>query len=165
MMLWRWNDETEQWQGHPLETANPIPLGPGILLPVEKGRCCLLVQQGPNLMVNGFPSLPLRILKDRDEIRVTGQTVYFTTESPPQIALFISKGKDVFCGRCKGRMSEGELSVQCPGCGTSHHQKEGLSCWSYDTRCSGCDQPTAGLSWQPEPLRSCRSGGHGKQNG
>ncbi len=156
MMLWQWDNQTERWRAHALQPGKPFSLSPhALLLPLAGKRCGLMVRE--EVMVNGLPSLPLHMLVDRDEIRVGRETVYFSTESAAEIVLFAGQGKEISCGRCKGKLKEEEASIQCPRCQAWHHQTEALPCWMYDAKCSSCEQPTTGISWQPEPLRR-RSG-------
>lgn len=151
MIVWRWKEEENEWQAQRLEPKRRRNLDPhAILLPLRRGRCGLLARG--DVTVNGLPPLAFRVLEDRDEIRVNGEVLYFSVEAPAEVVRFVPEGKEVFCGRCKGKMQEGEASVQCQ-CGAWHHQTERLSCWTYDGKCSSCDQPTAGISWRPEPLR------------
>jgi hypothetical protein len=160
MMLWRWDHETRQWRAHPLQLEQAVSLSPyALLLPLPGGRCGLFARE--QITVNGFSSLPLRILADRDEIRVGEEAVYFSLESAAEVVPFTAQATEVFCGRCKGKMKDGEAAVPCPRCKAWHHQAEMLSCWTYDAKCSSCAQPTAGISWQPEPLAAsspCLSG-------
>ena len=152
-MLYRWDCETEDWQSISLEAGQPVRLGAALFVAQAKGRHCLLVADGGTVTVDGLPSLPLRVLADKDEVRVGHELCYFSAQSAAGVVPFTGESGDILCSRCKGKMSVGDLAVQCPRCGAWHHQTEALPCWTYDSRCSGCDQPTHGVSWQPEPLQ------------
>jgi hypothetical protein len=150
MFLWRWEAWDGVWRAEPLAAGEAVALGPRVLaLPLSSGGCGLLVVG--RVFVNGVPALPLRVLQDRDEIRVDDQSMYFSTDGPADVVPFFG-APTVRCGRCQGPMQMGELAVQCPRCRTWHHQAPDLSCWSYGPQCPGCGRPTTGAAWQPEPL-------------
>jgi hypothetical protein len=150
MFLWRWEGREGVWRAEPLAAGVMVALGPRVLaLPLTSGGCGLLVEG--RVAVNGVPALPLRVLQDRDEIRVDDQSLYFSIDGPVVVIPF-SGGSSLRCGRCQGPMQTGEAAVQCPRCQAWHHQTPDLSCWSYGPRCTGCGCPTTGELWQPEPL-------------
>jgi hypothetical protein len=111
---------------------------------------------GPPVRVNGSPLLlGVRVLRDKDEIRIQGSRFFFSTESQPHIEPFPGSAKTTFCPRCKEAIEKDSPAVRCPGCGVWHHQSEDLPCWTYDARCALCDQPSAldaGYRWTPEEL-------------
>ncbi len=150
MFLWRWDSPAGVWRAEPLAAGAGVALGPRVLaLPLTSGGCGLLVEG--RVAVNGVPALPLRVLQDRDEIRVDGESMYFSIDGPADVVPF-SGASSVRCGRCQGEMQEGVPAVQCPRCRSWHHQTPVLPCWSYGPQCSGCDRPTSGAAWQPAPL-------------
>jgi hypothetical protein len=159
MILWRWSEELNEWQALTLEAGKPCSLSDDCQLqPLAQRNCSLLVRGHSHVRVNGIAPLPLRVLEDRDEICVAGEAFYFSIESAPEIVYFSVQDKEFYCARCKGKLEEGTLSVKCPRCSAYHHESEGLCCWSYGDRCSAnCAQPTAGYSWQPEPLHKKRA--------
>ncbi|MCX6901645.1 MAG: hypothetical protein NT105_23440 [Verrucomicrobia bacterium] len=123
----------------------------------------LLVHPGAALRVNGQAvTLGVRILRDRDEIRVGGlrpATLFFSTERMASVKSFPGSDRPVHCPRCKTELAAGTPAVRCPNpqCGLWHHQApdSNLPCWTYDTRCASCDQQTAldaGYRWTPEGL-------------
>jgi len=147
-MIRRWEDEQQIWQSIPVEDR--MSLGSSdVLLTLQAGRCGLLTNR-TDVKVNGFSAMPLRILTDKDEIRVGGEVFYFGVDSDWQAVPF-KETKQICCARCKGNIGQGEMSVQCR-CGAWFHQSDTIQCWTYDVRCSSCDQPTTGISWLPEPL-------------
>jgi hypothetical protein len=153
MMLWRWDHDVECWQPLHLPTGEPLPLSrDALFLPLRQHLRCALLSRGGVAKVNGLPTLLLCVLSDRDAIEVNGETVYFTLDSVPEVVVFAAQGQEVFCGRCKAKLHEGEQVIQCPRCKAWHHQSSALSCWTYAARCSGCEQPTSEFSWTPEPL-------------
>ena len=100
----------------------------------------------------------IRILADRDAIRVPGlPTMYYSTERLAQIEAFPNT-EHVFCPRCKLIISEGDSAVCCPQCGVWHHERvpEDKNCWSYAETCALCDQSTdldsASFRWTPDRL-------------
>jgi hypothetical protein len=121
-----------------------------MLIPLGSEGCGLLAQG--EVTVNGLPALPFHLLADRDEIRLGDEIFYFSSEGPAEVVPFRDQAGRVLCGRCKGEMREGEGAVRCPGCAAWHHETAPLPCWTYDGTCSSCGRPTAGFSWQPEPL-------------
>lgn len=160
MVLWRWDAPGECWKAMPLPAKQGFPLGSqATFVPLKSGRCGLLAKGA--VTINGISALPLRILGDRDEIMVAGETLHFSTEGPVEVVPFPGQSAEVRCGRCQGEMREGEAAVRCPGCGAWHHQMEALACWSYDGKCSACEQPTPGVAWQPEPLTTRKGEVHG----
>jgi hypothetical protein len=105
--------------------------------------------------VGGRPlSLGLRVLADRDEIRVEGAgTVFFSTEVLPRVEPFPIRDRQLFCGRCKDPLVPEKPAVRCPDCGVWHHQCERRGCWTYAEKCAMCDRATAldqGFRWTPE---------------
>ena len=106
--------------------------------------------------VNGAPlDVGIRVLRDRDELRVDGCRVYFSTESLAELVPFPGADRPVFCARCKLEISAGTPAVRCPACTVWHHQTDRLPCFTYRETCSTCPQPSAldaGYRWSPEEL-------------
>lgn len=150
MFLWRWESREGVWRAEPLAAGEAVTLGPRVqALPLTSDGCGLLVEG--RVTVNGALTLPLRVLQDRDEIRIDDQTLCFSIDGPADIVPF-SGVSSVRCGRCQGGMQEGEPAVLCPRCQAWHHQTPLLSCWTYGPQCPRCGRPTTGAAWQPEPL-------------
>lgn len=105
--------------------------------------------------VNGSPLVGgVRVLRDRDEIRIGPIRAFFSEEELPRVVPFPGADEPVLCPRCKTPLSVGEPSVRC-SCGLWYHQSSDLPCWAYAETCSLCDQPTAldaGYRWSPETL-------------
>lgn len=136
--------------------------------PLEKDRpsWCLFGPRTGTVRVNGFPLVGgLRLLRDRDEIRVDGAGIgrcFFSTEEPPRIESYSPPraGADSLdpehaprCPRCQEPLSAGEPVVRCPGCRVLFHQdpENGLPCWTYGN-CSICGRETdldGGHLWSP----------------
>jgi hypothetical protein len=117
----------------------------------------LLVSAGSDVRINGFaPVADVRVLQDRDEIRVTPTgALFFSTEMLARVEEFPGSERAVFCGRCRQAMEKGQMAVRCPHsrCGIWYHQTGKLPCWTYAPSCGFCPQPTsldAGFSWIPE---------------
>lgn len=153
MVLWRWDHSQVGWKAVPFPPGEVFPLGLQLkFVPLKSGRYGLLVVG--RVTVNGVPALPLRVLQDKDEIRIIdGERLYFSSDGPAEVIQF-SGGTSVRCGRCQGPMQEGKGAVCCPRCGAWHHQTGELPCWTCDQQCSGsgCGRPTSGAAWQPESL-------------
>lgn len=113
-----------------------------------------------NVQVNGLPVLTgLRVLNDRDEIRLGSAWVFFSTERLPRVETFTGSATPVSCPRCccPIEIENGvpPSVVRCPGCDTLHHEKPDRNCWTHGEKCSICPQPTdltAGYRWMPEDL-------------
>jgi hypothetical protein len=148
MMIRRWKEDKQIWQGSPVEDR--VSLGRSEMLVIPRAARCGLLASGTDITVNGFPAMPLCILTDKDELRVDGEVVYFSVESA-WTAVPFKEPNQIFCARCKGAIKRDGMSVQCR-CGAWFHQSDAIQCWTYDVRCSSCDQPTTGISWLPEPL-------------
>jgi hypothetical protein len=117
----------------------------------------LIAGAGSGVSVNGLPlATGLRIVTDRDEIRIPGvSNLYFSTESLARVEEFSGSGQTLFCPRCKQEIEKGSMAVRCPSCGVWHHQTEELNCWTYSEVCALCTYATdinAGFRWTPEEL-------------
>lgn len=99
-------------------------------------------------------ALGVRVLSDRDEIRVEGVgTMFFSTETLARIEPFPHADRGFHCARCKLALEPGAPAVRCPACGVWHHQAERRGCWTYAPACAMCDQatdPVAGFRWTPD---------------
>lgn len=104
----------------------------------------------------------VKLLSDRDEVRMHRVRLFFSSESLAQVepipAANTHSGK---CPRCTRGFEPGQLSVKCPKCGIWSHQFEGgdgiegRKCWTYAPGCASCGHPTAldaGYAWTPEEL-------------
>ena len=146
--------QDEQWQ--------PREVRAGLLDSSAQVRLCaggneawvLIASPAAWVRVNGRPiALGIRSLRDRDEIVIGPSRYYFSTERRACIAPFPGAGGAVICPRCRKEIAKNSPAVRCPSCGTFHHQREGLACWSYSAKCGLCDADTAldaGFRWQPE---------------
>jgi hypothetical protein len=115
----------------------------------------LVAGSARDVRVNGAAlSLGIRVMKDRDEIRIRGTgTLFFSTESLARVEPFKADGHRLYCPRCKQQIEEGTSAVRCPGCAVWYHQDESLPCWTYSEVCALCPQQTsldAGYRWTPE---------------
>ena len=156
--LWMQDDE-RQWGIMPLEQEN-YRLTAGAVRGRHphgaRGETWLIESGcGREVSVNGRPLwLGLRVLRDKDQICVPAVgRFYFATERLAKVEPFPGATQPVYCARCKELVEPGALSVQCPQCGTWHHQSDDLPCWTYAERCALCDQPTAldgRYRWTPE---------------
>jgi hypothetical protein len=138
-------------------------LGVALVRQAANDTWILLAEPSAPVYVNG-QAVPLgvRILRDRDEIRVGRMqpaTLFFSTERMASVEPFPGADRAIHCPRCKTELAVGVPAVRCPNpqCGLWHHQAPGsnLPCWTYDTRCASCDQQTAldaGYRWTPEGL-------------
>jgi hypothetical protein len=116
-----------------------------------------VADEGAEIVVNGLPlRLGVRALSDRDEIRVAGAgTVFFSTETLARPVPFPGGPHPVSCARCHQDITPGVAAVRCPRCGVWHHECDALHCWTYESHCQLCAQPSAldaGFGWSPEDL-------------
>ena len=118
------------------------------------GAWLLFAPAGEQARVNGLRFPGIRLLRDRDEIRVCRQTFFFSTERLASIEAYTSPAK-AFCPRCRQEITNGTPAVQCPGCGVWHHENGDLSCWTYGGNCTLCPQKTPlidSYQWTPEAM-------------
>jgi len=109
------------------------------------------------ILINGVPLVAgIRVLRDRDEIRLSGaDRLFFSTECLASAEPFPGLGQAVFCPRCKQEIAPQSDAVKCPQCEAWHHQSAEFPCWTYSERCALCDQLSnldAGYRWTPESL-------------
>lgn len=113
----------------------------------------LLCAADSNVLVNGSPTFGIRILADRDEVRVGRQQFYFSAERVVRPEPFA--GPDgTRCARCGIAILKETLAAQC-GCGLWFHESQDSGCFLYADRCCGCESPTAidaGFCWSPDGL-------------
>ena len=117
----------------------------------------LLAAPDTGVWVNASPlSEGLRVLADRDAIRIPGAPpLFFATDQSVERIPF-PDDQPLPCPRCRDPIQLGDMAVRCPGCGIWHHQHPERECWSYGSSCCNCNQPSAaaavGQSWSPEVL-------------
>lgn len=115
-----------------------------------------VVVAGAAVRVNGRAlDTGIAVLRDRDELLVTGRRAYFSTETLASIEPFPGADRPAICPRCKLTIEPHTPSVVCPACKVRHHQSEALPCWTYATKCALCDQPSvlgSGYRWVPDEL-------------
>lgn len=114
----------------------------------------LIVSAGSGIRVNscGVPA-GLRVLADRDEIRVGAEASYFSSETLAAVEPFPGADRPTYCGRCRQPIEVGSPAVRCAGCGIWYHQGADLPCYTYAEKCTFCGHPTAldsGFAWVPE---------------
>jgi hypothetical protein len=168
-LIWTHCEQNRCWQPFPLngeivgitgDPREPVVRGKAgavIIVPGPLGGAAwaLLCSPGVEVFVNGDPVvLGIRMLMDRDSIRLRGgECVFFSTESLARIVPY-SGARAIPCARCKTDIAPGTLAVRCQ-CGAWHHQEGALACFTYDQKCANCDRPTAmngGYLWSPEGL-------------
>ena len=174
--IWHESATGGEWKIWPLEkSAQPLPLlcpakDEAVVAameatdshavrctPTADGAWLLLTEPGADVRVNGHRlHLGIRLLHDQDHIHLGGHGHYFfSTEQLATVTACPALGRPVFCPRCKLPLIAGKESVQCPSCGTRHHQDDEKPCWTYDATCAVCGQPSAldaGFRWTPKEL-------------
>ncbi len=106
-----------------------------------------------DVRLNGAPvDAGLRILADRDEIRVGGEVRYFSTESFAVVEPLPATGRTLYCARCRLEIEAGSPGICCPTCGVWYHQSAKMPCWTYAPKCGFCPRPTgeSGFAFTPE---------------
>lgn len=128
-----------------------------VLRPLAGGSGWALVARsgaGARVRVNGEPLLgDLRVLADRDQLRLGDEALYFSTENPARVEPLAQAERPLACPRCRQTIAPATPAVRCPACGVWHHQSEELPCWTYAPTCALCPRSTdlqAGLQWSPE---------------
>jgi hypothetical protein len=152
MTWWRWNNEEKFWQPTLVPPDAAFVVGDHTrLLPVGSARHWALLTADAAATVNGRPCLPIEILDDRDEVRLTGDHFCLSTHSPADPLAFsaaTAANRNVRCARCQSDLLEGDRVVRCGHCRAYHH----ASCESYDARCQKCGLPMSGPAWMPDPV-------------
>jgi hypothetical protein len=165
--LWVQEPDASEWHvaalegdTHAADSGRPVPAETGAgdptgdaLLHALGGLWVLIA--GEAVRVNGMPLFGgVRVLRDRDEIRVGSHRAFFSEEEPPRVVPFPGADQPVLCPRCKQPLVVGDPSVRC-ACGLWYHQSTDLPCFSYSDHCAHCDRPTAldaGYRWSPDAL-------------
>jgi hypothetical protein len=97
----------------------------------------------------------MRVLRDRDEVRVGAHRSFYSDEELPRVVAFsAAEHPPVDCVRCRQPLRAGDLAVRCP-CLVWYHQSADLPCYEYTDRCGVCGGRTAldaGFRWSPEGL-------------
>jgi hypothetical protein len=130
--------------------ADPVVL---VRVHREDAPWALLAAPHANVRVNGSPVFGIRLLADRDEVRLNRQQWYFTSERLIRPELFPGP-EGTCCARCREVIDIGTVAVRC-GCSLWFHHTEEYGCWQYADRCCGCEAPTtidADFKWSPEGL-------------
>jgi hypothetical protein len=118
-------------------------------------RTALVLPAGAAARVNGRPVLGgLRVLEHKDEVLIGRSRLFYSAESTPVVVVYrrAEGARSPTCPLCRGPVRDGDLAVQCPGCGRWFHQGD-KPCWTYAPTCRFCDHPTAlggEAGWRPE---------------
>jgi hypothetical protein len=173
-VLWA-PDADGQWAALPLDDATSLdlsatpprrlsrgpraagPAAPVVLVPASGTSWALVWGPERRIRINGIPQAAgLRVLEDRDEIRIAGVgSVFFSTESLARVEPFPGADRPVPCARSKIPIEKGTPAVKCPRCGVWYLMTDDAPAWTYDAHCAFCPQPTAlsaGFQWTPEEL-------------
>lgn len=107
-----------------------------VLLPLDDSGAVLVSRPDAAVRING-QAMPagLRVLSDRDEIRVNHERFYFTSQDP--LVVEIRKAEPVACPRCSGMIESGTPAVRCH-CGAWFHQSDEQPCFTYGETCPLC---------------------------
>jgi hypothetical protein len=149
----------------PVADPDPMARAPHVLLCQtrigSRELWALVAGRLHDVRVNGLPvATGVRVLADRDEIRVDGADArFFSTERQARAEPFPGSEEPVYCARCKDRLEMGQPAVRCPSCDVWYHQfeKDGKRrpCWTYADTCALCPRSTdldGGYSWSPASL-------------
>lgn len=126
----------------------------------ERERWVLLSNNQRDVYVNGDRlHTGLRVLRDRDELRISADDRYFfSTERLAEVQNYPGGAdRSLFCPRCKQEVKENDVAVKCPLCGNWYHESEDteLLCWTYTEICATCPQKTSlsgEFRWCPDEL-------------
>ncbi|MCH7227955.1 hypothetical protein [Haloferula sp. A504] len=93
----------------------------------------------------------LRVLREKDEIRLARHRFYFSTKDALTIARH--EGEPTTCPRCTEPIKSGADAIRCH-CGTLFHQSEDHPCYTYGETCPSCGVTTRidGSPWNPSEL-------------
>jgi hypothetical protein len=125
---------------------------PVVLMPGGESGSTLVTRQESRVWINGRPvSGGLRVLADRDEIRVDGHRFFFASRDP--LAIEAYSGPDISCPRCSGMILSDSIAVRCR-CGAWFHQSAEQPCFTYGDSCPICSGPTRleEVPWDPSEL-------------
>lgn len=142
--------------GVPLERQRQVWLVPAGEPPST--RWALLAGPHRRAWVNGSRlDLGLRLLDDRDHIRLDNGKIYlFSAEAPAHRERYTGEGRVVQCPRCKEEISPGTMAVRCPICSVWHHETDNRPCWTDYPTCSRCDHESrldeVQCRWVPEEV-------------
>ena len=153
--VWLHAAVSDDWNILPLDDG-AVAVRSADLLRSASGEQEAWVVLGPaSVSINAHPlDTGIRVLRDRDELRVGASRAFFSTETLPTMVSFPGE-RPVLCARCKLEILAGSPAVRCPQCRIWHHQSDESPCWTYHTTCTNCDQPTAldaNYRWSPEAL-------------
>jgi hypothetical protein len=125
-----------------------------VISPCDNDRWLLMWGVEREVRINGIPQqLGLKLLDDRDEIRITGLAPFFySTERLARIEPYPGSDRQIRCARSKLPIEKGTPAVRCPCCGLWHLMTEEHPAWTYGETCASCSYPTdleAGFRWTP----------------
>jgi len=118
----------------------------------------LLAPPTVSVFVNGEAvPLGIRVLRDRDEIRVAGgQPVFFSTEKLIGVEPYAGVA-GATCLRCAKTIERNSPAVRCPGCGRWYHQSAERGCFTYGdapicVECGADAVVSDQFQWMPEEV-------------
>jgi len=147
------------WTSRRARGADPSAPAPAAARLIQAGTAgskswALIASQNSGVCVNSRKVIAgLRVLADRDQIRIGSETQYFSTETLAVVEDFPGSDRPIYCGRCRQQIELGAPAVRCPGCGIWYNQSPDLPCFTYSEKCTFCGYPTAldsGFAWTPE---------------
>lgn len=108
-----------------------------VLLPLDDSGAVLVSRPDAAVRING-QAMPagLRVLADRDEIRVNHERFYFSSQDP--LVVETRNAERVACPRCSGMIESGTPAVRCH-CGAWFHQSAEHPCFTYGETCPLCN--------------------------
>lgn len=148
-------NESSQWRS--LRITQPIAL-PCVAVAEEHDPVAvlpsgaLICRSDKSVRVNGRPVLAsIRVLSDRDEIRLANKRLYFVSQDPLFIELY--EGEPLNCPRCSDVIASGSEVIRCH-CGTLFHQSADHPCLTYGETCPTCGASSRldGDAWDPSEL-------------
>jgi hypothetical protein len=126
------------------------------VIQAPEGAWVLLAPRDANATLNGHALVAgVRVLSNRDEIRTTDGTWFFSTEEIARIEPCPGADRALRCPRCTKPIEAGTPAVRCPNpeCGRWHHETAAFPCWSSIPFCGVCSGATdlgPDNRWLPE---------------
>jgi hypothetical protein len=107
------------------------------------------------ILINGYRPLGVAFLRERDEIVVGSELLYFSTGGAVIRTPFPEDEAETRCSRCKCVLQRGDLALGCP-CGSWFHDgalaeshEKPRYCATYEPACGGCERRWDELDWRP----------------
>lgn len=161
-----WIPENDEWTAHgladgvlPLPATMPsLPSGVVLRSAGPDADWYLLAMPPTTVRVNGqAPALGIRVLRDKDEIRVPGAPpMFFSSEKLVSVEPFTGE-PGATCIRCTKVIEPQSPAVRCGSCQRWYHQNPERNCFTYGdgaicVECGAAAVVNDAFRWTPEEL-------------